>query len=518
MRKKGGTHLRKGLQALVLLALGLVGVGSSAQAAIINVPGDASTIQDAVDAAVSGDTIRVAADTYLEQVDIYSKEDLKIIGEGFATTIIDANIGTTPDDHGIDILDSNNILIQGFTVRNAGQYTALTEYNNINIYNSSLITIDSCRLTNAYEDGVGYGACARLIIENSEIFSNNDDGTDSDDDENVYTIIRDCQVYNNGHDGIDNYYGLNDVISGNTITNNGNYGYSEEYAAGSQILNNVITGNGSDGIYADCYGAGNLIKGNTVIGNDGEGIYAYMNYVISKNEVTYNNGDGIYADYGCSIIKNLTAFNDGYGIDAEESCLVKKNRAEDNTSYGIYSEYACTTVNNRSADNESEGIDINDDGNIVNKNKVFGNDSEGIYDNGYSGNLYHGNRSVANTYEGIYTSSTDNATITKNLVAMNHEEGIGDSYMWQCYLANNKVLDNYYDGVSYLEACRIENNTILNNGKYDDGNGLYLSYTQNEVTGNTIKGSAEFDINDDQSDCENFFKGNNFNTEYGPCL
>src|SRR6267143_952160 len=52
----------------------------SGSAVVLHVPADYPTIQGAVDAAVSGDQIRIAAGTYTEQVVIASK-NLKLIGE-----------------------------------------------------------------------------------------------------------------------------------------------------------------------------------------------------------------------------------------------------------------------------------------------------------------------------------------------------------------------------------------------------------------------------------------------------
>ncbi|MBK6938936.1 MAG: right-handed parallel beta-helix repeat-containing protein [Planctomycetes bacterium] len=74
---------RSSLAAFVLLT-------SVASASTLRVPKDFPTIQDAVDAAVSGDTIRVAKGTYFENVVVpVGKNDLTIRGSGPAT-IVDA--------------------------------------------------------------------------------------------------------------------------------------------------------------------------------------------------------------------------------------------------------------------------------------------------------------------------------------------------------------------------------------------------------------------------------------------
>ncbi len=70
-----------GLVSLVLM-LGLVGAVS---ATTINVPADQPTIQAAVVAANSGDTINIAAGTYPESVDIPTGKDISLDGAGSGT-------------------------------------------------------------------------------------------------------------------------------------------------------------------------------------------------------------------------------------------------------------------------------------------------------------------------------------------------------------------------------------------------------------------------------------------------
>src|SRR5262245_16642221 len=78
--------------AASLLALMLVTLGapspSSAAFTTITVPTDFLTIQSAIDAADSGDTIRILAGIYTEQLTI--SKDLTIMGSGVESTIVNA--------------------------------------------------------------------------------------------------------------------------------------------------------------------------------------------------------------------------------------------------------------------------------------------------------------------------------------------------------------------------------------------------------------------------------------------
>ena len=77
---------RSSLSALTIVAAAFAPLG--VQAATLHVPAAYSTIQLAIDAAVSGDVVRVAAGTYHENLLIDNKA-VSVIGADAATTIID---------------------------------------------------------------------------------------------------------------------------------------------------------------------------------------------------------------------------------------------------------------------------------------------------------------------------------------------------------------------------------------------------------------------------------------------
>ncbi len=97
---------------------------SSLFSAVIHVPEDYGTIQAAVDAAVSGDTINVAAGTYIENIVL--KDGVELIGAGEDVTIINGN-GT---DRVIFCEDcTEGTKLEGFTIKNGDVYRGGGMYN-----------------------------------------------------------------------------------------------------------------------------------------------------------------------------------------------------------------------------------------------------------------------------------------------------------------------------------------------------------------------------------------------------
>lgn len=99
----------------------------------IRVPQDYATIQEAIDAAVSGETIIVSSGTYSEHIGI--GKPLTLVGENWKTTFIDGD----GENEVIVIIKASDVTLSKFTIRN-GAGGILLEYSSNSVIADNIIT------------------------------------------------------------------------------------------------------------------------------------------------------------------------------------------------------------------------------------------------------------------------------------------------------------------------------------------------------------------------------------------
>ncbi len=266
-----GRRSRVALAGLIGAVTLLAAAPSPASAATVTVCASGCTytaIQPAVTAALSGDTISVAAGTYTEQVVI--DKNLTLTGAGSGTTIIQAPAVLVNSPTGtkeiVSVTGSITAEISGFTVQgpvtgiNFGIYVLAGATANIHDN-----TIKDIR--NAPFDGIQTGVAIRVGRYNTQT------GT--------ATITNNTVIgYQKGGISVRNT-GSSATITGNTVTGAGptsitaQNGILIDYGATATINTNTVTGNAYDGpagttaigIGADSAGSGVVIGGNIVNNN-----------------------------------------------------------------------------------------------------------------------------------------------------------------------------------------------------------------------------------------------------------
>lgn len=150
--------------------------------------GSYRTIGEGINAAVGGDTVKVLAGMYEEQVSI--NKSITLIGEGPDTTTI-RNPGGTAIVVGVDV----GTRISGFEIMGS-------------------------------RNGISVGSRANVVIENNLIVGNGNIGINADGDSSTSVSVINNTIVENGSNGIffDGYQGTFLSSSNNIITNNVGYG------------------------------------------------------------------------------------------------------------------------------------------------------------------------------------------------------------------------------------------------------------------------------------------------------
>jgi len=211
----------------VLLLLSL----HQAQAKIIHVPADSSTIQGGINGAVNGDTVLVAPGTYYEHINFNGKAILVTSESGPQNTTMSRLVDASPIVTFSSGEDTTSIL-DGFCVSDAtGDNAILCSHSSPKIVNNRLTsnlvyTTIRCEGTHA-------------VIVSNEISLSSTVGMWSSNYDSAYIAFN--LIANNANFGIDAYNNSYAIIVNNTLNNNDQ---ANIFCRGSPIIKNNIITNG----------------------------------------------------------------------------------------------------------------------------------------------------------------------------------------------------------------------------------------------------------------------------------
>ena len=303
---RAGLHLttiKEGIMRSVLFLVSalLLGLSNNLQATIINVPGDAPTIQRGINAAVDGDTVMVALGTYYEyNLDFLGKAITVMSTHPANPGVVERTIIDAQGDGKVFYFhsgeDSTSVL-SGFTITGGSSNYGAGIYcsgSSPKISNNA-ITGNMAYSSFAYGGGIYYGGSSSPIIKNNVIKNNSASAEKYDD----AAVAKGGGIYCVGSGG---------KIINNIIIENEAEAYSVEYGdyaygggiyvgSSTQITNNVISGNSVNasfkyggGIYCSSSSNAN-IKNSIIRGNSPDEIWG-------NPTVTYSDVEGGWAGEG----------------------------------------------------------------------------------------------------------------------------------------------------------------------------------------------------------------------------
>ena len=240
-----------------------------------------SKIQKGIDTAKGGDTVKVAAGTYNENVTI--GKSLTLQGEDRDTTIIDGS-----GSGNVIYITADYVTISGLKVTNGDNGIYLIA--NWRIHH---ITIRNIIITsNAKIAFIAPHSGGSHLIEDC-IISNNGAGSYAHQFRN--SIIRNCEVFGNGS-GLGVAWGSGTLIAKNKVHHNGGPGISLDSMTYTTVEKNEVYNN-NVGIHIAYVGRYNTIRKN---------IFAHNNVGINMGE-QYVHGNKIYHN---DLIENTLQAND----------------------------------------------------------------------------------------------------------------------------------------------------------------------------------------------------------------
>lgn len=248
------------LRRIAVLCVLFLAVSASGRAATIHVRPEVGTLQAALDAADSGDTIRVHAGTYSGTIQV--TKSLRIVGDGAADVMIDGGCGA---ETALEIL-ADNVVLKGVTVTGGTLYALdMDDRDRIAILESTFL--QSC---GSEEYGVNVFHSTRVRVIRNQASGYEDAGIyigGTDPDAHVIVAKNTCS---NNYRGITvedvQAGGENVIIDSNRTFNNVSAGIIPEASDGVRILHNIVRNNLDVGILLDD-SDDNRIIGNKVSGS-----------------------------------------------------------------------------------------------------------------------------------------------------------------------------------------------------------------------------------------------------------
>lgn len=436
--------------------------------------GNYTTIQNAVDNALPGDTIIVYPGTYNEGVDVYVANLSILSYSGNPEDTIVRHIGSGSNF----FINANNVAVSGFNI---------TGTNSTGIYLSG---VSGANISNNKLSGIGCGV--QMESSGNCTLVNN--------------TVNDSAQY-----GFYLQSSSNCTVANNTVTNVTGNGIYALFSSRCNLIENVISNTYYEGISLSFSDSCNL-NGN-IISNAEDGIYLYNSAScnLARNGVsnTYDDGIYMYNSSRCNLSSN-TISESAYGlyISSSSNCTLTNNTANSGM-FGLclYDVENCTLTDNIMSGNwynfelnyHDEDIDLdNRTGNVIDtsnlvdgkavyyfereQNPSIGRDAGVIYcincgnveikdlvlqNNTYAVLLYNTssniqNNSINNTMYGVGVISSRDVRISDNRLG-NSGAGIVAQEAMNVTITNNTIRNSIY-GVATIasENCILKRNNILN--------------------------------------------------------
>lgn len=449
---------------------------------------DYKDIQDAIDNASSGDTIRIWSGTYSENVII--EKPLSIIGNGTNATLLTTHsskavitvrsdwcnitdlavIGNQAASYGIDLEGTNNSI---HNIRCSGN-----TIDGIKVSYSSNNMIDNIHADNNSYRGIQIFQSTNILVESSTFHNNTRGGITIS--ESIGVILHSSILSENGI-----------IISGAKIENWNTHEISVNNTVNS---NPVMYFRNKENLKL------NNTMNCTILSN-------CTNVSISYQEV-HNTTYGLCIGFSNQIRIANSRFENNYAgvvIHSSNNCILLNTTCRGNAGFGIgiWNSNNCVLYGSNSSNNNHGILVTNGKNYTVQRNEFYRNKLQGVQLKNIKDSRILDNSIRYSKDNGIRLEDTESSTIFNNTIEYNGFGLLMISGITSFRTKFNLIEKNAYqdnDLALRLYSCRY--NTILNNSIHNSkGTAISLSNSdENEITHNVLMNNGGSGIYLDYSD------------------
>ena len=359
--------------SLVLFLLTLVSFGGTlAEASTLKVPGDYGTIQEAIDAASAGDTIKISSGTFTENIVV--DRSLRIRGKS-KTRIVAADNGEPAVTIAADGVELKRLDIRG------GSFGVASD-------NASNLRLLSLKVRNANADGIFLRRADDALLSKCRSFDNGGNGIFLEiNSPGAVSVIKKCRAYQNASNGIKLEQGHGTRVESCRVYENGNTGIRVFEVDDSQILKNRAWGNAT-GLAVVGTSTDSVVEGNVLSSNQFTGLVVGQSTGVARRNVSEKNRVGFF-------------------VAGETDWTFEGNKARRNTSHGFELDGPNTFLRNESTDNQGIGFYVIADealGSQLTDNLASGNADHGflVAPAEVVPHVLEGNSSISNGGDGFH--------------------------------------------------------------------------------------------------------------------
>ena len=303
--------------SLSVLLLTLVSWGGTlAEAKTLKVPSKFATIQEAIDAASAGDSIRISSGTFTENIVI--DKELKIRGKS-KTRIVAAD-----DSEPVVTIAADNVELKRLDIR-GGTFGVV----GLDVSNAKLLSL---RVHNASSHGISlfnFNA-DNALFSKCRVYDNGGNGITASG-----SLIKKCRVYKNGFNGISLVE--RSKVESSRVYENGTAGVSLQDSSDCIIEKSRFWKNAT-GILVGDRSTGIVVENNVFSENLGDGLRIFESIGVARNNRSEKNRVGFFAVEASWVFEGNEARENasaGFDLQGMWSSDISRNEARDNLGVGF---------------------------------------------------------------------------------------------------------------------------------------------------------------------------------------